>query len=597
MDKIDKTKENIGVTNLDNKTREKLFEKFVEGGGRVIDDKTRRRHLVLDREKQKKLHKRFQHQSDKTLYRDKQKPQPASSSRPPQIIPETGTSSFFYFFNRLKLRFKLKSLGVTTLDGYYFQTKFFLKFNNIYKAALMELQILYLEMFKRYPSAGGNVIRSLDAISPIYYELIEMTGNLFDKILTDQIVEQYINFPDVPKRVTELKEPLFQLFRKLYVLEPYKNMIRMAFERAIDDYGKSEDYKYDYPSVTKRRMRRDLFTIFHKLFPRLQLLYIYLEGPNIQRFGPDIESGLSITDAEKPGGRMRALNSDETQAQPAEHEDTMSPGDESKMIDEARMRDIKKGLEIMSQLSISNLRKEYDKTRLFEYVSDIDKVFITYLLFNEFDKEYSFILTTNKIKYRTDVIVRTQKDFKTSLITLYEKLKISADGLKEYAEELRTYEKARNEKPYGGAQYIEFTKRMEAFQRKKNISGKKALMTVRDYMNEIAGELHLLVMDMDSQQLYTENPQEQLIFDPLIEGEKKLNKKKIYEAIYLVYCYALAFAYRLGIGGDLSGDLEFKKEELDLMQKQMEGPPAPEKPDETGSENQKSILEQLDDLL
>jgi hypothetical protein len=365
MDKIDKTKENIGVTNLDKKTREKLFEKFVDGGGRVIDDKTRRKQLVLDREKQKKQHKRSQHQTDKRSNKDKQEPQPAKPPRPPQIIHVAETHAFFYFLNSLRLRFKLKSLGVTTLDGYYFKKKFFLRFNNIYKAALMELQILYLEMFKRYPSSGSAVIRFLDSITPLYYELIEMTGNLFDKILTDQIVEQYINFPDVPKKVIELREPLFQLFKKMYVLEPHKDTIRMAFERAIDNYVKREDFTQEYPSVTKRRMRRDLFIVFQKLYPRLRLLYSYLEAPNIRRLGTDIGSALLITDADKPGSRMRALNSDEARVQPAEHEETVYSGDESKETDEARMKDIKRGLDVMSELSMSNLRKEYDKTRLF----------------------------------------------------------------------------------------------------------------------------------------------------------------------------------------------------------------------------------------
>ena len=596
MDKLDKTKENIGVTNLDNKTREKLFEKFVESGGKVIDDKARRIHLILDREKQRKLQKRLKSRSDKVIKKEKPKTTVVKPTRTPEVPPQNETNSFLLFAGRLKLRFNLKFLGITTFDGYYFKKKFFSKFNNIHKPALMELQILYFEIFKRNLSAGKTIIQALDALKPLYYELIEMTGNLFDKILTDQILEQHINFPEVPKRVSELREPLLQLFRRLYVLNPHEHTIRMAFELAIDLYGKPDDDMRDSPSATKRKMRNDLFIIFHKLYPRLELLYYLLEGSGIRQFGPSIDSKLSITDAEKPGNRMLSKYFDDISAQPAEHDNSAAPG-EGKEADNARMKAIKKGLDIMSTLSMSKLRKEYDKARLFDYVSDVDKVFISYLLFNEFDKEYSFILTTNKIKFRTDVISRTQKDFKTSLVTLYDKMKKSADSLREYAEELRMYEKARHEKPLSGVQYIEFSKRMEALEKKKNICGKKALSTVREYMNETAEELSLLAEDMDNHQFHIENPQEELVFDPLIEGEKKLNKKKIYEAIYVVYCYALAFAYRLSHGGDLSGDLEFKKEELELMQKQMEETSAPEKSEKAGDQTQKSILEQLDDLL
>ena len=201
--------------------------------------------------------------------------------------------------------------------------------------------------------------------------------------------------------------------------------------------------------------------------------------------------------------------------------------------------------------------------RLFENVSDADKVFITYLLFNEFDREYSFILTTNKIKYRTDFASRNKVDFRSKLNGLYDKMKSSTDSLREYADELENYEKSRREKPSSGSQYIEFSKRMESLVNKKNLAGKKALSVVRDYMLQVTEELQVLLEDMNSHQIYIENPQEELVFDPLIEGEKKINGKKIYEALYIVYCYALAFAYRLSQSGDLSGNLEFKKEEME----------------------------------
>ncbi len=119
---------------------------------------------------------------------------------------------------------------------------------------------------------------------------------------------------------------------------------------------------------------------------------------------------------------------------------------------------------------------------------------------------------------------------------------------------------------------------------------------VRQYMVEVAQELRLLLEDMDDNQFYIENPQEVLVFDTLIEGEKKLNGKKIFEAIYLVYCYALAFAYRLGQEGDLSGDLEFKKEELDELKKRTEEHAASVREQEE-QERQKSVLEELDDMI
>ena len=333
--------------------------------------------------------------------------------------------------------------------------------------------------------------------------------------------------------------------------------------------------------------------LFYKFFPRLHLLFCLYEGVPRPVYDPDIETILGITEMEKPGNRQLARYFDDMTVDEEVPVAEEKPEEEKDEVDGARMKVLRIGLEMMAALDMSKMRLNHDRQRLFENVSDADKVFITYLLFNEFDREYSFILTTNKIKFRTDFVARTKVDFRARLTELYDKMRKSTDILGEYAENLIDYEKSRREKPSSSSQYIEYTKRMEALEKKKNTIGKNALAVVRDYMMEIVQELEVLLEDMDGHQLYIENPQEVLTFDPLIEGEKKINGKKIYEALYLVYCYAFAFAYRLSLGGDLSGDLEFKKEELEQMRQQSEDAAAEESEKKEG----KSVLEELDDML
>src|SRR4030042_1163126 len=207
-DKLDKTKENIGVTKLDDKTRKKLFEKFVESGGKIVDEKSMRRRLTIDREKQKQYLKRTDGPPDKKVKKEKQD---SEDYKPPimrKAPPRSEAGSLTLAFGRMKRRPRLKFLGVTGLNGYFFSNRFFRKFNNTYKPALMEIQILYLEIFRKNPSAGRTITAKLDAMKPLYYELIEMVGNIFDKIVADQIIEQYVNFPEVAKKASELKEPI-----------------------------------------------------------------------------------------------------------------------------------------------------------------------------------------------------------------------------------------------------------------------------------------------------------------------------------------------------------------------------------------------------
>ncbi len=594
-DKLDKTKKNIGVTNMDEQTRKNLFEKFVDGGGKVIDEKAARKRLTIDREKQKQFLKKAEIHANRGRRVEKQR-QVDQKQVVQQRPPATGDiGPLALFFNRLKLRIKLKTSGVAGFNGYFFDARFFKKFNNTYKPAMMELQILFLEIFRKSPATGREITSRLDKIKPLYYELIEMIGNLFDKIMADQIVEQYINFPEVPKKTGELKGQILLLYKKLHLLSRYEHSILSAFEMAIDLYLKKGEKSSDSFSSMRKSARNDLFVVFHKLYPRLHLLFCLYQWRLYPQSDPAIDGILGVLDEEKPGNRQLERYFEESSVTVTGPENTEAD-EELEKPDDARAKALRKGLELMSMIDFARLRKEYDRTRLFENVGEGDKVFLTYLLFNEFDREYSFILTTSKIKFRTDFIARTKIDFRSRLNVLYDRMKKSSDGLKEYAEELGSYEKARREKPSSNAQYIEFTKRMESFEKKKTAAGKNALAMVRQYMTEVAEELALLMDDMDGNQIYVENPQEEIVFDTLIEGEKKLNGKKVFEAIHIAYSYAFAFASRLSQGGDLSGDLEFKKEELDELRKRMEEQAAMAR-EESEREEKKSVLEELDDML
>jgi hypothetical protein len=597
MDKIDKIKENLGVTKLDEKTRKELFEKFVEGGGKVVDEKNRKLRLNVDKDKQNNLSKKPRRYPDPGPRKEAPKARNVKAVSPLRPVPSDDFVSLMNFFSSLKLRFRLKLRGITGFDGRYFNNKFFNKFNIIYKSALIEIQILYFELFRKNPPAGRDLTDKLDEMKPQYFELIEMAGNIFDKILSDQILEQYANFPELPKRVSELREPILRLMKKIYVLSRYENTILYAFERAIDLYGKSGEILSESPSAAKKKMRNDIFVVFHKLLPRLHLLFCLYHGRNFLEYDPDIEALLAVADSEKPGKRVLDSYFESVSAPAKEGAKGETPTEEPEEDEGSLFKGIRKGLEIMSMLDMSKLRSDYERKGLFGDASGVDKVIIAYLLFNEFDKEYSCVLTTNKIKYRKDYITRTHGDHKAGLVGLYDKMKQSVDSLKEYAEELKGYEKAKKEKPLSNAQYIEYTKRLEALEKKKNVVGKNTLTTVRAYMNEVAQELNVLVEDMDSQQEHIDNPQEALVFDPLLEGEKKINNKKIYEAIYIVHCYASAFAYRLSPGGDLSGDIEFKKDELETVLKKKAEAPAETKKEEPGPAKPKSVLEELDDLL
>jgi hypothetical protein len=109
-------------------------------------------------------------------------------------------------------------------------------------------------------------------------------------------------------------------------------------------------------------------------------------------------------------------------------------------------------------------------------------------------------------------------------------------------------------------------------------------------MEDLAAELSTLINDINSEQKFIANPQDILEFNLSIEGEKKLNKKKVYDAITTLYNFASAFSYRISSDGDLSGKLELTGNEKRVN---IESESPPENPDES----KKSILGELDDIV
>jgi hypothetical protein len=78
-------------------------------------------------------------------------------------------------------------------------------------------------------------------------------------------------------------------------------------------------------------------------------------------------------------------------------------------------------------------------------------------------------------------------------------------------------------------------------------------------MEKLGEELKTLIDDMNSRQEYVQNPQDVLNLDNSIEGRKKLNGRKIYEAILLLYYFSSASCIVLAPGEILREPLNTPK--------------------------------------
>jgi hypothetical protein len=586
--KVEKTKERIGVNNIDNKSRKELLNKFIDAGGKVIDEKSEKKYAALDRKKQQQFKKQLDEKQKKTA----EKYKPSSQKQPQNVRTNTPTMVKVYsnFMSDFRIRFKLWYMGVTQLNGIYINFNFFSKIKSSYASSLMSIQIMFMEIFKRNPVISSKVTDQLDKYSLIYFETIQMMSNIYDIPLFDRILDDYVNYTGIPVKTISLKDYILILYKKLYILYPYQVTILNGFDKAAEILSKT-DKSLKISSI--RKNRNDLYNIFYKFYPKLHWLFCYYAGKMYAENDPAIEKILYIKDTEKPG-RRKIIKKTEEELKQIDEDLEDDPHNPEKDLPE----NIKSGLLLMSDLDMHKLRINYDKEGLFAAISDNDKILITYLLFREFDNEYSFVLTTSKIKFNTEFGQKRKSDFRANMNMLFDEMRKCNEGFKNYVETVSLYEKAREQKPVGNSQYIEYTKRLESLSKKKDSAGRDARVIVQSFMDRILTEFKVLIEDMNSQiPQFITNPQDILEFMEEIEGVKKISGMKLFEILNNIYNYCSAFSYRLSFDGDLCGGTEFTEEEKNINEKKIQDKNKSAEQLSKESETPKSMLEELDDIL
>ncbi len=609
MSKIDNTRDNVKITDLDEKSRKDLFNRFVDAGGEVIKENKKRGFTEFDREKQKQYRQRLEEHGKKkrtspaTKTTDNRKKAPSGQEKKKITQSQTPPSFIDRIITRWSIRLHLYFMRVTDFSTIYFNPHFLSQLNHEYKSALLELQLEYLDVFSKNQKTGNAIIQKLDNLNPLYFELIEMAAGVFDRTMINDILEHSISMPDVPQRVSDLKRPLIELYRKLYILYPYHQLIHSSLEKALELRMKIEKGKSSTYSAHRKRIKNSLYILYVKLFPRLHWLFCHYNNSIIDLTDPALAMVLNITDDERPGKREKynPPTFNVPTAAPSEQVDTSGEESSSEEEQDILPENVTRGLQLMNRYSMEELRTKFDPRKQLEHISSDDKILFASLLFHVFDHNYSFILTTSKIKFETQFTPDGKIDYRSRLTDLYNEMRKVNSAYENYLHILQAYEKTRKERPQSNEHYIEYTKRLNMLEKKRNNEGRQTRMLIKSVMEKISEQFRFLIDDMEGQNRVISNPQEVLDFDLDIEDKKNLQGKKIYQVIYEAYCFATAFIYRLSESGDLHGELEFSGDEKPIITENASEKKSKPDQNEDGTagkpEDESSILEELDDLI
>jgi hypothetical protein len=552
MKKIDKTKENIGVNGLDIHTRKKLFNDFIEAGGEVIEEKSSRGLTDFDRDHQKRFKNNIEDARNKSSKVSTKKSSDRASGIKGQTLQSTleinEPGKLKLFFQRLYIKLQLFIMRVTDFSGYYFTEKFLTCFDSEYKTSLLSMQMNYIDLFKQNIRVSQKVTEHLDRMHPIYYELIELLSNVYDSTIINELLTHHYNFPDISQETDEIREPLTRIFRKLHPLTAYSEFILSGLDKAIIFKGKLEKRKLQSIAAERKKLKNDIYIIFEKLYPRLFWMMCRYEKRILQS-NRDIEETFSILPEDIPGKRKKiALKTFEETITESQETSAKSEENNSNMTDPVKL-----GLELMFRIN-KNRVNDTSRGNIFKSVTTKDKIFYANLLFEDFDREFSFILTTNKIKFNT--ITRTSEniDYKSKFINFNNEIGKCKNRFKDYANTLAAFEKAKKEKPISGSQFIEYSNRLTALEKERNQAASGARMYIKAFLEKLIKEFRIMLEDISGPGAMILNPDDRLTFETEIEGDKVLNNETIHDAINKTYNFISAFIYRIDADGDLAGE-------------------------------------------
>lgn len=580
---FDETRKAIGINQLSEAERKAMLEKFKAAGGKVLQEREIRPSLNREENKAKtiskdrgsslKLPSERERERRRELLEKKEREKEREEN---QLKPYKGPLSRFF------IRMRCMLAGLTSFSGDAVKPRFMNFLSLDLRQALVEFNLTGNDLFFQNPQIGRKIIQALDKKNPLLMEVLEAAHRLYHAPTYSALTEFYQSHPGAATPLNSIANPLRSLFRSLYLVYPFQETLKKAFQYAFEVYlAETKNDQKEKWEAKRKKVIQDVKVVFEQAYPKLFQLICRLDETDYPPFSPLLEKALGITAADKLGKRRRGDNShlgvgtSETEVTHAQENllsdelqlsgdaDTLeNPSQEQNKTEKKEApkpknpiletKEYQYGFSLMKMLHPMLLRQKHDPKGKFKNLPNNDKVFLAYLYFLEFDQEYSFVLTTNKIKLNVDYSGGVKTDYKKILTDIYNESRTIIRTFEKYYEAVENLEKLKKNKL--SSNYIEQSKLETKQQGHVDIEGRNTRGLIRTYMENVYKNLGKLIADMKGSKLIVANSDEIITFDKEFEGTKRLNGKSVQNCILEAYCYALALKERLE-GGDLYGGI------------------------------------------
>ena len=562
----DRTRKAIRAENLDQQSRRDMMDRLKGAGGEIRSEKALRSDTSTGSASRGKPAGRGtpdkKMPSDLARERLRMESEARASARRSMMEAEKEATGFMA---RFSIKLKCRLSGVTPFGRNVVYPRFMSSLNLDAKRAVMECNILAKDLFSSNPEIGRTIIKELDKKQPLYVELIERAADLYNPTEIGDLTSPYNAAPSTPVPLDAIRAALFSFLRKLYYLKAFQETYLTAVDTAIGIQQQLEKKQAGLYASKRKKIVSDWKALMNDLYPSLVLLAQRAEMKQAEPGTRLFEDMLGIVDENRLGRRHAGTPvgrpQEETKVEDTQEEE---PGETEAGAEEdapEESRDLQIGTALMKALSLPDLRRKHDPRGELKGIQDNDKVLLSHLFLREFESEYSFILTTQKIQLHAVYQQGKKLDYHQRLADIFEQIRPALDSFKQYAHQTQEYNRALSEGQGQGQNYVEHAKRVQLLENRRGASGRETRIAVKTFMEKVHMTLAALLEDIRNKAgKVVLNPDDALKFDTQIEGRRKMSGRLVRDAIQECYSYALALAARID-GGDLFGGVIEMSEE------------------------------------
>jgi len=554
----DSTRKKIGVDRLSIEQRKKLFQEFIEHGGKVIKEKKSHKARTIQRPDLSREKVKKEIPEKRTIPLGKKHP----LIPPPQIksikhvknnIRKKSIKSNIIDFTRIYL--KGLSYKIFTLSGNRLNDNFINYINKRVKDAFVNLNLSLYSILASKSSVKRDVIKMSTSENSTFYEFLIRLNSLYNE---KEFVDIYriICKKTIPK--LSYMEIFKKFFKNMYILGQYIEISKMYIEKAIGIQENNKIIDKNIVPNVKAQLKKDIELILSDFLPKFHIILCKMNKRYYPLYSQKLDDFLEITDKDRIGYITQTEKERMIEALKMHNKNLTKQREKAEDIKEIKVpKHIKRGLPLIEEAinKYERLHQEDVNNPIF-LMDKNDKLYKSAIIFEVFDNEYSFILTTGKITFNIDYREQKKVDIKEDLSQVYIVFNEAREEINEYLDIIKGIKNTQENIRLTIHQQHDM---LEKLSRKRSVLSKQARLNVVKVMKNIESTLSLVITDYNSTKRLLQNADEILFFDKNIEGEKKLDGNRIIKAIIEAFLFASTFAFLLKFG-ELSGSGIFIEE-------------------------------------